>query len=300
MIYKSTSCKEVIARVFSNLNLQEEQHRIMDMVSWCSEALLKIDAYPYYTIKITGKEDIDLIQISDYQAELPDDLHSIIGVKYSKTNLGPFIPMRYGTGNFGSRGTEKTVTSTEITADTEVVRAAMDLFELTYDQALSMINSDLDLKGKIAMMLKVQSNTSLTRNKDDASALDYVYYTNGNYIKFNVKEGYIMMAYKAVPIDDEGYPLVPEDESFQEALYWYIVNKLYYPDWLGGRIRDAVYYDARSNWNFYCKQAYGKSMMPSGDKLESLKNQWLTLYPEINSFDSEFSNLGNRQVIYNK
>jgi hypothetical protein len=70
--------------------------------------------------------------------------------------------------------------------------------------------------------------------------------------------------------------------------------------WRQGRLRDVVYYDSQSNWNYYCKQAYGKAMMPSVDKMESLKNKWLQFYPEINDFDYNFSTTGNKQLIYNR
>ena len=76
--------------------------------------------------------------------------------------------------------------------------------------------------------------------------------------------------------------------------------KLTYPEWKAGRIRDAVYYDTRSSWNFYRKQAYGHSMMPNIDQLESIKNAWLRLVPEINEHANAFASLNVRQQIYNK
>ena len=83
-----------------------------------------------------------------------------------------------------------------------------------------------------------------------------------------------------------------------EALYWYVRMKLLYPLWSLGNVRDRVYDDAVWNWNYYCKQAFGRAMMPSVDKLESLKNQWLQLFPEIYKFNGNFSTLGDRQIIY--
>jgi hypothetical protein len=298
MIYKLTSVKHIIAKVLADYNMQEENHRIIDFISWCSEALLKIDAFPYYTIKITGKEDLPLLEIEDYQITLPDDVYEVIGVKYATTENGYYYPLRQGTGSYGPRGEESSITSTEATANTAVIFAAMDLYNYTYSQALEAINSDSIMKSRISSLLAVKNRSALTQNEDDTASLDYVYYVTGNYLKFNVKEGWVKLAYKAVPIDDEGYPLVPDDESFMEAIYWYIVLKLQYPEWVSGRIRDVVYYDTRNNWNFHCKQAYGKAMMPNVDKMESLKNQWLQLYPELNSFDSAFSNIGTKQTIY--
>ena len=108
-----------------------------------------------------------------------------------------------------------------------------------------------------------------------------------------------MIAYSAVPTDSDGYPLIPDDQSFMEALYWYITMKLLYPEWKQGSIRDAIYYDARRSWNYYCKQAYGNALMPNKDQMESIKNTWLRLVPEIDEHANFYSTLGEQQVIYN-
>ena len=102
-----------------------------------------------------------------------------------------------------------------------------------------------------------------------------------------------------MPVDAEGYPMVPDVASFHEALYWYINMKLMYPQWTAGQVRDAVYYDARRSWNFYCKQAYGDAMMPDADQMESVKNTWLRLVPSINEHSNFFSTLGEQEIVWN-
>jgi hypothetical protein len=108
------------------------------------------------------------------------------------------------------------------------------------------------------------------------------------------------MAYQAIPTDANGYPLIPDDIDFIEALYWYITMKLLYPEWKMGRVRDEVYYDARRSWNFNCKKAYGNAMMPNVDQLEAIKNQWIRLIPELDEHSNGFATLGERQKIYNQ
>jgi hypothetical protein len=132
-----------------------------------------------------------------------------------------------------------------------------------------------------------------------ATTKDITYVITPGYIKMNVESGYIMLAYQAIPTDTKGYPMIPDDVSFIEALYWYIVMKLYYPQWVAGQVRDSVYYDARRSWNYYCKQAYGNALMPNTDQLESIKNSWLRLVPEINEHTSGFSALGQQARTYN-
>jgi hypothetical protein len=55
----------------------------------------------------------------------------------------------------------------------------------------------------------------------------------------------------------------------------------------------------KTSWNYYCKQAYGEAMAPGVDEMESIKNSWLKLYPEIDDHDTFFSTSGDEQILYN-
>jgi hypothetical protein len=302
MIFKQVSCKAVIAKVLKDYSQSLENIRVTDMISWVGEGLNKINAYPYYNIKSTGYGDESLLTVTGYQSQLPSDLKEIIGVKYSGTQDGYYRTLRYGTSNFGSVGETNTrEAATSVTSPTTLlVTTVMSLYNYTYAQAVNAINTDSALRERISALLNVQTAEYSARAEGDDSSADYVYYIVGNYIKLNVETGYLKIAYLAKPVDEEGYPLVPDEESFLEALYWYIIMKLQYPEWAQGRIRDIVYFQSMHNWNYYCKQAYGRALMPNGDKYEALKNQWLNLYPELNSFDLSHATVGDKQIIYNR
>lgn len=262
MIFKNTSIKTVIAKVFTDLDLQEETHRIADMVEWISEGLEKIGAFPQFETRVAGKGGEPLLVINDYRVELPLGLHSIIQAAYAEKSEGPFYPMRRATGAFEMvPNMTKTILPTP--PDTQPIHEQVD---------------------------EKRNTTSFVD--------DITYNVQGGYITTNIKQGYILLSYNSIPLDAEGFPLIPDNISFIEALYWYVVMKLYYPRWRRGEIRDAVYYDARRSWNFYCKQAYGAAMMPDADTLESIKNTWLRLVPDINAQNAFHSTAGEQQKIY--
>lgn len=299
MIYKNTSVKRVIAKVFTDLDLQEGDHRVSDMINWAGEALEKIGVFPSFINKVTGKDGNPILAVSNYQTKLPSDFHKLIQVSYAANKTGPFYPMRYATGSFDFGAEDNEVTSTDIThPESALVTLAMSLYDLTYEEALSKINSEPATRSLLnAMITDVGRGSSISEVVDTTG--DYTYLIRPNYIKTNIETGFIMLSYQAVPVDIDGYPLIPDDQSFSEAIYWYITMKLLYPKWQNGSIRDAIYYDARRSWNFYCKQAYGNALMPNKDQLESIKNTWLRLIPEINEHATGFSTLGQKQVIYN-
>lgn len=305
MVNNLVSCKTVISKVFSDLNLQESPNRILDMVEWTGEALSKIGAFPSLQTKITGDTD-SLTVLSNYQATLPCDLHSVIQIGYSSARTGPFFAMIYDGGTLAIShkvNKESTVTSTVeaaiSSADSDIVTVTQSLYNLTYDEALQFLNDNQEIRSQISFLIKSKGDT--LKQIVDSSVESYRYVIVPGYIKTNVKDGYLKIVYKAVPTDDNGWPMVPDDEGFKEAIYWYIVMKMTYPEWREGRIRDAVYYDARSNWNYYSKQAYGNAVMPQGtDQLEALKNTWVRLVTEMQEHETFFSTLSDRQFIYNK
>jgi len=307
MVNKYTSIKTVIAKIYSDNDLKEETHRISDFVSWIAEAIEKISAFPYFIIKATGRDGEPLLQLNDYQVQLPMGCHRLIQIAYADQQNGPFYPMRYSTGTFDAvpQKSETEINpdsnATDVFSVNEIVYVTMDLFKLSYDDALAKVNSDPETKALLTAMLAKDSWPRYAIGGGEVETTDYTYVVNGGYIKTNKKNGYLMAAYQAIPLDIDGYPLVPDDAGFIEALYWYVTMKLLYPQWKQGTIRDAVYYEAKRSWNYYCKQAYGNIMMPStADEMESIKNTWLRLIPDLESHKTFFTKQGQREQVYNQ
>jgi len=303
MVNKYTSIKRVISKVITDLDLKDGTNRIADYIEWSSEALEKIGAFPYFITKVTGKDDTPTLVLSDYQCKLPLDTHRVLQIGYSAFATGPFYPMRYSTGTFDAshKNANDTTNPPQVFSENDLVTVAMDLFNISYADALTKLNNEPDTESLISAMLNT-SNTNLptTASGGVIDSTDFTYVINGGYVKTNKKDGYLMMAYQAIPLDIDGLPMIPDDMSFIDALYWYITMKLYYPEWKAGRIRDEVYYDARRSWNFYCKQAYGNALMPNYDELESIKNTWLKLIPTINEHSTFFTALGQQEQVYNQ
>jgi hypothetical protein len=303
MVYKLTSVERVIAKVFQDLDLKEGDHRLSDMIEWAGEALEKIGAFPAFTNKVTGKDEVPLLQVENYMVKLPADFYNLIQASFSTSQQGPYYPMRYGTGNFDSGNpniadqNDAHVTS-DIANMSDLTLFAMTLYDLDYQAALAKINSEPDTRSKLTALLNMKTPTLPGVNNPMATTRDITYVITPGYIKMNVESGWIMLAYQAIPTDSKGYPMIPDEASFIEAIYWYIVMKLYYPQWVAGQIRDAVYFDARRSWSYFNKQAYGNGLMPNIDQLESIKNSWVRLIPEIKEHSSGFSALGQEQRSY--
>ena len=50
--------------------------------------------------------------------------------------------------------------------------------------------------------------------------------TNGGFIETSFKTGLVYIVYKGMPLDCDGYPLVPKDAKVNEALQYYFIYKM--------------------------------------------------------------------------
>jgi hypothetical protein len=123
------------------------------------------------------------------------------------------------------------------------------------------------------------------------------YTMNDAWFNFNFEKGKVKLSYIATPTDDEGFPMIPDNVSYKEAIEKYIVMKLRYADFVMEKINPNTWDRIVNDWHWYCAQARGKANMPNADKMESIKNSWNRLKPEMNQHRSHFANLSNRERI---
>ena len=179
-----------------------------------------------------------------------------------------------------------------------------NLFNISNDKdALTKLNSDDNMRKTISTLI---NNYTVCSKNGDMSVVSGTNFSNTvqydlkpGYIMSNVPNGYIKLSYHAVFTDDEGMPMIPDIQSYFEAIYWYVAMKLYYPKYLKGEVPQHVYYDMKRSYNFYRKQAYAEAMLPNQDELNNIKNTWHTLVPELYEESTFFSQLGDNNTIYN-
>jgi hypothetical protein len=304
---KLISSNSVVAKVMADNDLQDWQTRISDIQEWIGEALEKISGVHIYGKRITKGNDI--LTLCDYQACLPCDMYQLNSVAYSR-DLREWLPMRISTGTFESH-IDIDLSPTYSYTDDNIVQILLQMSSkaispiegipgtLTYESALEWLKMNPNTRDVLTQLLNrgdirtPHVKTLLQQGKD----LQYT--LKPGYINCNVRDGYLKLAYSAIPRDDEGYALIPDDHSIKEALYWYVTMKLLYPKWVQGNVSDNVYTDARSMWHVYCQQAYTNLLMPNDDGLRTLQNTWLRILPEIEEHQNFYEDTGKEQQIHN-
>lgn len=318
---KLISSGTIIAKVIADLDLKEDQIRITDIREWIQEAVLKIGAVQQYEHKV------EVIPVIGHQAQLPCDLYQLGQVAYSSQKSNGWLPMRKCTSSFGvfhdcraKQCLDDSCLSDDkccfddkmLIPDMGIIPLVKNLFNYTDDrQALDKLNEDPNIRQTLGVLVnqftvptnngRYIGNYSSGHSDTTMYSCDLQYMTKPGYIMLNVPKGFVKVSYYANYSDMDGMPMIPDLESYKEAIYWYVVMKLMYPKKLKGEISQGDYYDIRNSYNFYRKQAYAEAMMPNtSDEMETIKNTWTKLYPEFDDHSTFFSTTGDEQIIYNQ
>jgi len=126
------------------------------------------------------------------------------------------------------------------------------------------------------------------RNVDHTLNTDLTYELNDSYIFTSFEEGELEMSYLAHKIDENGYPMIPDEVKYIRAIKSYIKHKIDHRLWRNGLITDKVKTDSEQEWYFDCKAADVESKLRGVDYMESLKNQWLRLIPKTQQHSNGF------------
>ena len=285
MIYKNKSSQTIIRKVFRDLKPTNDNWTD-DAVEWIGEALEHIGASPQLVTKNT------ILTVVDYKVAMPTDLYYVNQVSI---NVGI-------TPN----------TTTELDSVLAKIKVINDSLAVNPNQDL---NHELrDLNNQVAILsgiyfadtnssnLKTLSYGRPTFRKDihslgcdnEFSDFSESYVIENNLIKTSFKDGKLCLSYTAFPLDEDCYPLIPDDISFSEAMFWYIYKKLL----LGGYAPNPngmTYQVAEGQWKYYCTQARNNANFPDIAGYESFLNQWVRLVPNMNRFDNNFKDINKRE-----
>ncbi|HSH25177.1 MAG TPA: hypothetical protein VLA13_06530, partial [Massilibacterium sp.] len=112
----------------------------------------------------------------------------------------------------------------------------------------------------------------------------YQFKFDNGYIYTNFEEGFIELSYKAFVTDDHGFPMIPDDQRFIEAIKWSIIEQLDYKKWRVAEIPDKVYRHSEQQRDWYIASARSKADIPSVHKMEALKNMFLRSITKVNAY----------------
>lgn len=257
MIYNAVSTKAIIGKVYRDLGLEDPSFEL-DAIEWMGEALDWIGA----GIQMTDKEVWEVV--TNHTATLPSDLEYLTGVWFVND-----APLK---NNWQSKEFPYDLNAIEDKQKYKLERSDEQLHEGIGGDSTNLQNSTFyDGEDYTTSFQDLQGSGSGESTNFIGYDSPESYHLNGNELKTTFDRGLVLVAYRGLPLDEDGYPLVPDDVAYKEALFWYIAKKL-------SIVRqDQVPFDyklAEQKWLKRCTQARNRANMPDLDEYEKFLQSW--------------------------
>lgn len=123
--------------------------------------------------------------------------------------------------------------------------------------------------------------------------------TQGRIIFTSFPEGEVEIAYKAIPVDEDGFPLLIDNETYLNALEAYIKKQVFTVKFDTGKITAGILSNAQTDYYWASHLLQSEMTMLSMSEMESVTRALTTMLKPVTSFDNDFKNLGDREYLRN-
>jgi hypothetical protein len=108
-------------------------------------------------------------------------------------------------------------------------------------------------------------------------------------IEVSFSKGILDLPYLAIPLDQEGLPMIPDDQSYDDALFWKVAMQLAIRGELKNKELSLQF--CMQMWQRYCGQARGSANMLSLQALNRFANNFTRLNPLKSVYEKEFKEI---------
>lgn len=287
-IYKTISSQVIIRKIFRDLR-PDKDNWLDDAIEWIGEALEHIGA----ATQLCQKQCV--LDVTDHKTAMPSDLYYINQVAINGA-VSPTTSKELDTLIDKVKELKDEIAAAQA-AGTEYSSTTSILHEIN---SRIVILENVYFKGTDTLQPLQYGASTFHRSMhctgcvNENAQYEDTYIVDCGYIKTSFQTGKICLSYKAFPTDEDCYPMVPDDISYKEAMFWYVYKKLLLlnPKFKQNGIDYAF---AEGQWKYYCTQARNAANYPDIDRYESFMNQWVRLIPSISRHDLGFEQLNTRE-----
>ena len=134
---------------------------------------------------------------------------------------------------------------------------------------------------------------------DNFQYQNLTYKIQGNVIFTSVENCIIEIAYKALVVDEDGFPMLPDNSPFIRALEAYIKVQQFTILFDTSKISGQVLQNAQQEYAWAVGQAESDLRRMNVDQMQSLTNLWNTLLPRVNEHRNGFKTMNIQEKIRN-
>ena len=154
----------------------------------------------------------------------------------------------------------------------------------------------LQVKGvKGLAYLSAEGSFGIENRPNEVPTLTYT--IKGNVIFTSTKDHDIELSYRALMVDEDGFPMVPDNGTFPRALELYIQKRYFTTLFNSSKIPLNVLQNTQQEYAFYVGQAQADLIRPNVDQMESIKNMWTALLPRMHAHANGFKTVNSPEIL---
>lgn len=325
----------IVEKVYRDAGFQQIDWN--DAIEWIGDVIGLIGAKDAFkTITTNSIDGPSPLEIIDYRATIPIGFINLIAARKvsidSEANIVGYQPMVYSTDMFFQSPFKKiqsqipagqysfndwirvdvTNATTEFGVNIVVGAKIHDLNLDVYWEATSSLIATDTITSALANLISVDPslvsldgeytyNPTIVQGMQLGYATDFnlSYRINATYIETNFEDGFVELTYSGFVTDDDGFPMIPDEARYREAVTSFLIERLDYKAWRKGILPDKVYQKSSQERDWYIGAARNKANIPSIDRMESIKNMFLRSIQKVTSHQDGFrySNLPERRKV---
>ncbi len=278
-----------------------------DVIEWTAEALEAIGAITLY------EEAVAFIEVRNHQASLPNGLHAIVQVARNicwddirECGLCPSDVL-----NLAEEVSSLAPLPAAIPVPIDCDGKPLQEYDLAYYRPYFDMRDEVGyysssyLYNNCFSVVRLSNHTffnSLVCSFPDQDKL----YTqgsggvfneysiiNGDTIRFSFEKGQVVLSHVRQVVDEQGYPMIPDHYAYTTAITKYVIMKLMEREFYANREGSVgKLQKAEQDWQWYCKQARNRAMMPKGvDQWQNILEQRQYMLPRMNRYYGFFGKM---------
>jgi hypothetical protein len=272
------SAKSILAKLARNLGGKLPSIYQDDILEWIPEAIdMLSNSKTLETTSTPGINCAGEYVTSNHIVCLPKDLAAILAVEDEN---GRIIPN-------GGDITDITNQSSRHRGEDSSARASVfGVNPLTHQ------TSDGTPTSQPGTSIPIYGSDLELANTDNRSGSFYK--IQGNYLQTSFESGFVKLHYLRRVLDKEGYPLLPDNENFKTAVYWYTLMML-----IGAGYEHKVfsYKDCDEQFEKFGARAINEITYPSLDDMARINRATVRLIPPYHFYEDFFQGSEQTQTI---
>ena len=141
-------------------------------------------------------------------------------------------------------------------------------------------------------MFKYSSDSFHLSDDKTHIGVELTYKIQGNILYTSIESGEVELSYQAMPIDEEGYPLIPDNSKFSRALEAYIKKQWFTILFDMGKLQGAILQNVQQEYAWAVGACESDSHNFTMDKAETFFNSWRSLLMNTKRHSTGFVNKG--------